>query len=92
LGSPKARSLPRSPGRLALEAAEVARRLLPTARLLGIIDEKDLDFALRLTREHGVASIPPSAFVYKSAAPAPRFCFAQKDETLEKAADKLRRL
>jgi methionine aminotransferase len=58
-----------------------------------ITAEKDMDFALRLTREHGVASIPTSAFLYKqSAPPVLRFCFAKKDETLEKACEKLRRL
>ena len=34
-----------------------------------ITDEGDMDFALRLTREHGVASIPTSAFLYKQAPP-----------------------
>ena len=58
-----------------------------------ITDEKDMDFALRLTKEHGVASIPTSAFLYKQAAPPVlRFCFAKKDETLQAAADRLRSL
>jgi methionine transaminase len=53
----------------------------------------DMDFALRLTRDHGVASIPTSAFLYKQAAPpALRFCFAKRDETLERAAERLRGL
>ena len=52
-----------------------------------------MDFALRLTREHGVASIPTSAFLYKQAPPlALRFCFAKKDETLRAAAERLRNL
>jgi methionine aminotransferase len=56
-------------------------------------DEKDMDLALRLTREIGVASIPTSAFLYKQEAPPVlRFCFAKKDETLEKACERLRRL
>jgi methionine aminotransferase len=56
-------------------------------------DEKDMDLALRLTREIGVASIPTSAFLYKQQPPPVlRFCFAKKDETLEKACEKLRRL
>jgi methionine aminotransferase len=56
-------------------------------------DEKDMDLALRLTREVGVASIPTSAFLYKQdPPPVLRFCFAKKDETLEKACEKLRRL
>jgi methionine aminotransferase len=58
-----------------------------------ITAEGDMDFALRLTREHGVASIPTSAFLYRQAAPlALRFCFAKKDETLRAAAERLRRL
>jgi methionine transaminase len=58
-----------------------------------ITKERDMDFALRLTREHGVASIPTSAFLYKQAPPlALRFCFAKKDETLRAAAERLRTL
>jgi methionine transaminase len=58
-----------------------------------ITDEKDMDFALRLTKEHGVASIPTSAFLYKRAAPPVlRFCFAKKDETLRAAAERLTRV
>jgi methionine aminotransferase len=58
-----------------------------------ITDEKDMDFALRLTKEHGVASIPTSAFLYnQSAARVLRFCFAKKDETLRAAAERLRSL
>jgi methionine aminotransferase len=58
-----------------------------------ITDEGDMDFALRLTKEHGVASIPTSAFLYKQEPPrALRFCFAKKDETLERAAERLRAL
>ena len=55
-----------------------------------ITDEKDMDFALRLTKEHGVASIPTSAFLYNQSAPKVlRFCFAKKDETLKTAAARL---
>ena len=55
-----------------------------------ITDEKDMAFALRLTKEHGVASIPTSAFLYKQPAPPVlRFCFAKKDETLRAAAERL---
>ena len=58
-----------------------------------ITRESDMDFALRLTREHGVASIPTSAFLYKQPPPPVlRFCFAKKDETLRAAAEKLRGL
>ncbi|HEY7059606.1 MAG TPA: methionine aminotransferase [Vicinamibacterales bacterium] len=58
-----------------------------------ITDEADMEFALRLTKEHGVASIPTSAFLYNQPPPkALRFCFAKKDETLERAAERLRAL
>ena len=58
-----------------------------------ITDEADADFAVRLTREFGVASIPTSSFLYRSAAPRVlRFCFAKKQETLEAAAERLRRV
>ncbi len=56
-----------------------------------ITDETDMDFALRLAKNHGVASIPTSSFLYhQSASPVLRFCFAKKDETLQLAAERLR--
>jgi methionine transaminase len=58
-----------------------------------ITSERDADFAIRLTKEHGVASIPTSPFLYRSSAPPVlRFCFGKKDETLERAAERLRRV
>jgi len=58
-----------------------------------ISSEGDMDFAVRLTREHGVASIPTSAFLYKQPPPPVlRFCFAKKDDTLQRAAERLRSL
>lgn len=58
-----------------------------------ITTEADADFAIRLTREHGVASIPTSPFLHRtSAPPVLRFCFAKKDETLEQAAERLRKV
>jgi methionine aminotransferase len=58
-----------------------------------ITDEPDASFAMRLLKEHGVASIPTSPFLYKTPAPPVlRFCFAKKDETLERAAERLRRV
>jgi methionine transaminase len=58
-----------------------------------ITAEHDADFAVRLTKEHGVASIPTSPFLYQSSAPPVlRFCFAKKDETLERAAERLRQV
>lgn len=56
-----------------------------------ISKDPDAEFALRLLREHGVASIPTSAFLYNGEAPPVlRFCFAKKDDTLEAAAARLR--
>lgn len=55
-----------------------------------ITQEKDIDFAARLTREHKVASIPTSVFYHKNVDnQVLRFCFAKQKETLEKAAEKL---
>ncbi|MGB6012859.1 MAG: methionine aminotransferase, partial [Desulfobacterales bacterium] len=55
-----------------------------------ISDESDVEFSKRLTTEHGVASIPPSVFYHRQVDhKVLRFCFAKKDETLEKAAEKL---
>jgi methionine aminotransferase len=53
-------------------------------------EEPDKDFAIRITKEYGVASIPVSAF-YQSGKDdhVVRFCFAKKEETLEKAAERL---
>lgn len=58
-----------------------------------ITDEKDFDFAVRITKEFGVAAIPLSSFYhngddYKML----RFCFAKGNETLEKAAERLRKI
>ncbi|MBA3664712.1 MAG: methionine aminotransferase [Bacteroidetes bacterium] len=50
--------------------------------------EKDADFAVRLTREKKLASVPLSVFYHKQTDnKLLRFCFAKKDETLEKAAE-----
>jgi methionine transaminase len=58
-----------------------------------ITTEADAEFAVRLTREYGVASIPTSPFLSRSPAPLVlRFCFAKKDDTLERAAERLRRV
>jgi len=58
-----------------------------------ISDERDADFAIRLTRERGVAAIPTSPFLYKAASPRVlRFCFAKRQDTLERAAERLRDL
>jgi methionine transaminase len=59
-----------------------------------ITSERDADFALRLTREHGVAAIPITPFLSdgESAGPVLRFCFAKRDATLQRAAERLCRV
>jgi methionine aminotransferase len=59
-----------------------------------ITDENDVDFAVRLTKEHGVAAIPISPFLQEDAVPGRvlRFCFAKRDETLQRAAERLVRV
>ena len=58
-----------------------------------ITSERDAEFAMRLLTEHGVASIPPSSFLYGvDPGPILRFCFAKRDETLERAAERLRKV
>ncbi len=53
-----------------------------------ITDEKDTDLAIRLTKEKGLASIPLSVFyTNQEQQQLLRFCFAKKEETLEKAAE-----
>lgn len=53
-----------------------------------ISDEKELDFATRITREYGVASVPVSPFYHdKQDNHVLRFCFAKTEETLVKAAE-----
>ncbi|GAA4338560.1 methionine aminotransferase [Flaviaesturariibacter amylovorans] len=58
-----------------------------------ISDEPEKDFAIRLTKEAGVATIPVSSF-YR--APVDngvlRFCFSKKEETLAAAVERLRDL
>lgn len=53
-------------------------------------DEADKDLAIRLTKEYGIATIPVSAF-YQNGEDNKvlRFCFAKKEDTLEKAVQKL---
>jgi methionine aminotransferase len=58
-----------------------------------ISDEPDAQFATRLVKEHGVATIPLSAFyATPPAQKVIRFCFAKKDETLRAAAERLGKL
>lgn len=62
-------------------------------QLLGykdITEEKDTDFAVRLTKEFKIASIPVSVFYHSPVDDKVlRFCFAKEMETLEKAAEVL---
>lgn len=56
-----------------------------------LTNENDFDFAVRLTMEFKLASIPVSVFYKdKTDNKVLRFCFAKEDETLRKAAEILR--
>ncbi len=57
---------------------------------VNISNEIEKDFAIRLTKEYGVATIPTSAF-YKNEIDNKtlRFCFSKKEETLERAVERL---
>jgi methionine aminotransferase len=59
-----------------------------------ITSEGDADFAMRLVTETGVAAIPISPFLQpgESAGPVLRFCFAKRDDTLARAAERLHRV
>ena len=58
-----------------------------------ITKEYDVDFAKRLTKEFGIASIPLSVFNTNNLDnKVLRFCFAKKDATLKKAAEILIRI
>ncbi len=75
-------------------------QLLPVSgsyfQLLGyknLSDEKDTDYAVRLTKEKGIASVPISVFYHQPVDnKVLRFCFAKEKETLEKAAEILNRV
>lgn len=55
-----------------------------------ISDQTEMEFAARLTKEYKVAAIPTSPFYHQGDNHhVIRFCFAKKDETLEKAAELL---
>ncbi len=60
-----------------------------------IFEGDDWEFARWITREHGVAAIPPSSFFQADAAEGrrlARFAFCKKMETLEAAAERLRKM
>jgi methionine transaminase len=53
-------------------------------------NEPDMDFAARITREYGVATIPVSPFYLNGKDDKViRFCFAKKEHTLEEAVKRL---
>jgi methionine aminotransferase len=53
-----------------------------------ISQDSDTEMAIRLTKEKKIATIPLSVFYsQKNDHQLLRFCFAKKDETLEKAAE-----
>jgi methionine aminotransferase len=56
-------------------------------------EEKDSDFAIRLVKDFGVATIPVSAFYTKRTDDKIlRFCFAKRQDTLEKAVERLNKV
>jgi len=58
-----------------------------------ISDEPDTEIAVRLTRDHGVASIPVSVFYrHPPAHKVLRFCFAKSEATLARGAEILSRI
>ena len=58
-----------------------------------ITDDDDAGFALRLIREHGVAAIPVSPFLQgERPGPVLRFCFAKRDDTLQRAGERMCRV
>jgi N-succinyldiaminopimelate aminotransferase len=60
-----------------------------------IFEGDDWEFARWITKEHGVAAIPPSSFFQADAAEGrrlARFAFCKKMETLETAAERLRKM
>ena len=58
-----------------------------------ISEEPEKDFAIRLTKECSVATIPVSAFyVRETNHQVLRFCFSKKESTLETAVERLMRL
>jgi methionine transaminase len=55
-----------------------------------ITKEKDTSYAIRLTKENGIASIPVSCFYHTPVDnKLLRFCFAKTDDVLKKAGEKL---
>jgi methionine aminotransferase len=58
-----------------------------------ISDANEMDFAIQLVKEHGIAAVPVSPFYHdKSDHKVLRFCFAKQQETIEKAGEILCRI
>ncbi|GJD62403.1 aminotransferase [Methylobacterium frigidaeris] len=56
-------------------------------------ESDDVAFCERLVRQHGVAAIPVSAFyAHRPVRNVVRFCFAKRDDTLDRALERLRGL
>jgi methionine aminotransferase len=56
----------------------------------GVTNEKEKEFAVRLTRDYGVAAIPLAAFYQDNVEhQLLRFCFVKKESTLEAAVNRL---
>jgi methionine aminotransferase len=56
-------------------------------------EQSEKDFAIHLTKEYGVATIPVAAFYqHEVNYQVLRFCFCKKEETLDAAIDRLTRL
>ncbi|KMO11124.1 aminotransferase [Methylobacterium platani] len=56
-------------------------------------ESDDVAFCERLVRQHGVAAIPVSAFyAHRPVRTIVRFCFAKRDDTLDRALERLRGL
>ena len=55
-----------------------------------ITQEREMDFAIRLTKSYGVATIPAAAFyVNGTENKVLRFCFVKNEATLEAAVNRL---
>ena len=58
-----------------------------------ITDEKETDFAIRMTKEYKLASIPLSPFYHNNKDNKMlRFCFAKTEDTMKKAAEILNKI
>ena len=59
----------------------------------GVSDMKDTDYAIELTKNHKIASIPVSVFYQQKVdEKVLRFCVAKKEETLQRAAEILNKV